>query len=987
MSPIPFLNSIPKMSPLTLAIFLLLSIWTFIHILSRPKDHKNQPKLPPGPRSLPIIGSLHMLGSLPHRALHSLAKKYGPIMSLRLGHVPTIVVSSPQAAELFLKTHDTIFASRPKLQVSEYLSYGTKGMAFSEYGSYWRNIRKLCTLQLLSVSKIDSFAPMRKEEVGSLVQSLKKAAAAHEVVDLSGKVCELNEETTCRMIFGRSSDDRFDLKTLIAEVFNLAGAFNLADYVPYLGALDLQGLTRRMKKCSKALDVVLENIIKEHEKIPSSGQQDRETDFIDTLLSLMNQPMNPRDEQVYIIDRTNIKAIILDMISGAYDTSVAAIEWTFSELLRYPRVMKHVQEELECVVGMNRMVEETDLAKLPYLDMVVKESLRLHPVGPLLVPRESMEDIEVNGYYVPKKSRIIINFWAIGRDPCVWSDNVEEFYPERFINSNIDLKGRDFQLIPFGSGRRGCPGMNLGLTTVKYVLAQLLHCFHWMLPSGILPNKLDMSESFGLSIRRAKHLSAMPTYRLQLPPGPRSLPIIGNLHMLGSLPHRALHSLAKKYGPIMSLRLGNVPTIVVSSPQAAELFLKTHDTIFASRPKLQVSEYLSYGTKGMAFSEYGSYWRNIRKLCTLQLLSVSKIDSFAPMRKEEVGSLVQSLKKAAAAHEVVDVSGKVCELNEETTCRMIFGRSSNDRFDLKTLIEEVLSLTGAFNLADYVPYLGAFDLQGLTRRMKKCSKALDIVLENIIKEHEKIPSSGQQDLETDFIDTLLSLMNQPMNPHDEQVYIIDRTNIKAIILDMISGAYDTSVAAIEWTFSELLRYPRVMKHVQEELECVVGMNRMVEETDLAKLPYLDTVVKESLRLHPVGPLLVPHESMEDIEVNGYYVPKKSRIIINFWAIGRDPCVWSDNMEEFYPERFINSNIDLKGRDFQLIPFGSGRRGCPGMHLGLTTVKYVLAQLLHCFHWVLPSGMLPNDLDMSEKFGLSMRRAKHLSAMPTYRLLA
>ena len=111
--------------------------------------------------------------------------------------------------------------------------------------------------------------------------------------------------------------------------------------------------------------------------------------------------------------------------------------------------------------------------------------------------------------------------------------------------------------------------------------------------------------------------------------------------------------------------------------------------------------------------------------------------------------------------------------------------------------------------------------------MKKCSKALDIVLENIIKDHEKIPSSCQQDRETDIIDTLLSLMNQPMNPHDEQVYIIDRTNIKAIILDMISSAYDTSVAAIEWTLSELLRYPRVMKHLQEELERVVGMNRMV----------------------------------------------------------------------------------------------------------------------------------------------------------------
>ncbi|XP_030939693.1 cytochrome P450 CYP736A12-like [Quercus lobata] len=313
------------------------------------------------------------------------------------------------------------------------------------------------------------------------------------------------------------------------------------------------------------------------------------------------------------------------------------------------------------------------------------------------------------------------------------------------------------------------------------------------------------------------------------------------------------------------------------------------------------------------------------------------------------------------------------------------GDETHDRFDLKAIIVETFCLAGAFNLADYVPYLGALDLQGLTRRMKKVRRALDIVLENIIKEHENIPS-GQQDRQMDFIDTLISLMNQPMNPHDEHAYILDRTKIKAITVDMISGAYDTSAATIEWTFSELLRHPQVVKQVQAELEGVVGMNRMVEETDLENLTYLDMVVKESLRLHPIGPLLVPHESMEDIELNGYYVPKKSRIIINFWAIGRDPYVWSNNVEEFYPERFINSNIDLKGCDFQLIPFGSGRRGCPGIHLGLTTIKYVLAQLLHCFHWDLPSGMLPNDLDMTEKFGLSMRRAKHLYAVPTYRLL-
>ena len=273
----------------------------------------------------------------------------------------------------------------------------------------------------------------------------------------------------------------------------------------------------------------------------------------------------------------------------------------------------------------------------------------------------------------------------------------------------------------------------------------------------------------------------------------------------------------------------------------------------------------------------------------------------------------------------------------------------------------------------------------MTSRIKKIGKTLDVVLENIIQEHEQIPS-GPQSCEEDFIDMLLYLMNQPMNPHDENSCKIDRIVIKAIIIDMIMATYDTSAISIEWTISELLRHPRVMKLVQDELERVIGVNRMVEETDLANLTYLSMVIKESFRLHPVAPLLVPRESMEDVEINGYYIPKKSRVIINSWAIGRDSYVWSDNVEEFYPERFINSNIDLKGRNFQLIPFGSGRRGCPGLQLGLTTVTYVLAQLLHCFDWVLPNGMLPNDLDMSEKFGLSMPRAKHLLAMPTYRLL-
>lgn len=201
---------------------------------------------------------------------------------------------------------------------------------------------------------------------------------------------------------------------------------------------------------------------------------------------------------------------------------------------------------------------------------------------------------------------------------------------------------------------------------------------------------------------------------------------------------------------------------------------------------------------------------------------------------------------------------------------------------------------------------------------------------------------------------------------------------------MLGAAIDTSATAVEWALSELIRHPTVMEKVQEELEHVVGLDRMVEESDLNKLHYLYKVIKESFRLHPVAPFLIPHESREDCMIDGFYIPKKSRLIVNTYAIGRDSNAWKDP-EKFSPERFDDNNIDLLGRDFELLPFGSGRRSCPGMQLGLTLVQLILAQLVHCFDWELPNGMLPSELDMTEVFSLVTPRAKHLLVIPTYRL--
>ncbi|KAK8493007.1 hypothetical protein V6N11_029738 [Hibiscus sabdariffa] len=486
------------------------ALFLFFQVLTWRRRDENK-RLPPGPTWLPILGNLLTIGSKPHQDLQRLAHKYGPIMHLRFGLMPVIVVSSPEAAELFLKTHDLVFATRPPHEPSKYISYNQQNLVFSPYGSYWRNMRKMCTLELLSNHKIASFGSMRKQELDLLVRRIREAASAGVTVDLNSEVTSFSTNVACRMVIGKKYNrDDFGEKgfeATIREGMQIAAAFNLADYIPQIRGLDLQGLTKRMKAIAKDCDHFLEKIIDEHVR---SKDENRVKDFVDVMLGFVGS----EETHEYRVERDTIKAIILDMLAAAMDSSAATIDWTLAELIRHPRVTKKLQAKLESVVGMRRMVEESDLEKLEYLNMVTKESFRLHPVAPLLVPHAAREDCTVNGFHIPKDARILINAWAIGRDQRVWTD-ADKFYPERFIGTDIDVQGQNFQLIPFGSGRRGCPGMQLALTIVRLVVAQLVHCFDWDLPDDMLPSELDMAEDFGLVCPRANNLLAIPTWRLK----------------------------------------------------------------------------------------------------------------------------------------------------------------------------------------------------------------------------------------------------------------------------------------------------------------------------------------------------------------------------------------------------------------------------------------------------------------------------------------
>ncbi|PIA26399.1 hypothetical protein AQUCO_09300003v1 [Aquilegia coerulea] len=474
---------------------------------SKPQQHK--PKLPPSPPKLPIIGNLHQLGTHPHRSLRDLSRRYGPTMLLHMGSVPTIVVSSADMAREIKKTHDVTFANKPFMTAAELLFYGRADMAFSPYGHYWRQVRKICVLELLSIKRVQSFKFIREEEVALMIESISRSCLLQLPINLSEILLTLNNNIVSRCAIGRKcegggnehgTDKNFG--ELSRELMRLLGAFCFRDFFPWLGWVDVvSGLVRRMKKVSRELDSFLDPIIDEHLSRRRQQNDDHKEDFVDLLLRV--QTDNILDIK---LTRENIKALILNMFIGGTESVSTTIEWVIAELVKNPKVMEKVQEKVRRVVANKSKVDEEDIPHMDYLKSVVKEALRLHAPGPL-IPAESSTSTNLNGYHLPAKTRVLINVSAIQTDVKSW-ENPDDFIPERFLNNPIDFKGQDFEFIPFGAGRRGCPGMSFGIVIVEYVVANLLYWFDWKLPQGEI--ELDMSEASGMTASKRTPLNLIP---------------------------------------------------------------------------------------------------------------------------------------------------------------------------------------------------------------------------------------------------------------------------------------------------------------------------------------------------------------------------------------------------------------------------------------------------------------------------------------------
>ncbi|KAG8632548.1 cytochrome P450 CYP82D47 [Manihot esculenta] len=483
-----------------------------------------------------------------------------------------------------------------------------------------------------------------------------------------------------------------------------------------------------------------------------------------------------------------------------------------------------------------------------------------------------------------------------------------------------------------------------------------------------------------------------------LPEPAGAWPVIGHLRLLAGSqpPHVILGKLADKYGPIFTIKLGVHRAVIVSDWKIAKECFTSNDKAFANRPKGLAMEILGYDYSMIAFSPYGEYWRQIRKIVTLELLSNHRLEMLKHLRDAEVKAAIKGLyqewikNKSNNDKLKIEMKRWLWDITLNVILKIIVGKRYVEYANVgegqesdawREAMREFMELSGVFAVSDALPYLRWLDLGGVERKMKKVLKQLDPVIEEWLEERKQKKGASVTKGEEDFMEALLSILNDSKELSNRDVDTIN----KATCLSLILAASDTTTITMTWALSLLLNNRDVLKKAQNEIDVHVGRQRQVKESDTQSLIYLQAIIKETFRLYPAVPLLVPHESMEETVINGYHIQPKTRLFINASKIHKDPSVWQDP-EKFQPERFLTTHkdVDFKGQNFELIPFGSGRRICPGISFALQVLNLTLASFLHAFE---VETLSESPIDMSESAGLTNSKATPVEVFVTPRLPA
>ncbi|XP_039140772.1 cytochrome P450 81Q32-like [Dioscorea cayenensis subsp. rotundata] len=463
---------------------------------------------------------------------------------------------------------------------------------------------------------------------------------------------------------------------------------------------------------------------------------------------------------------------------------------------------------------------------------------------------------------------------------------------------------------------------------------------------------------------------------------PLALPILGHLHLLQTPVHQSLTKLAQKHGHILHLRFGSRPVLLISSPSAAKECFTNNDIIFANRPVMLAGKYLGYNSTIVGFSPYGQHWRQLRRFMALHALSPTHLPSFSSDIHSLVLKLYSSAGEGYKCFKKVEVRDMLFELMMNVMTGLIAGKKyygegcedSEEGRRFRKIVEEVFLLSGASTVEDFIPFVRWMGIGGAEKRMEKVGKEMDEFYQKILEERRRVvkwkeKDDGDQEKKSNIIDIMLAMQEKEKDNYSD-------IDIKGMISTLLVAGTETTAGTMEWAMALLLNHPDALKKAKAEIKEQVGHGHLIKDSDISKLHYLNNVIKETLRLFPAGPLLVPHESSEDCTVSGVHIPKGTMLLVNIYAMQRDNQLW-DNPLEFKPERFDSDELVHGDEGYKYIPFGIGRRRCPGESLAWKVMLLTLGALIQCFEWERVGKEL---VDLSEGVGLSLPMAKPLQAV-------
>ncbi|VVB13967.1 unnamed protein product [Arabis nemorensis] len=466
-------------------------------------------RLPPSPRSLPIIGHLHLIKKNPlPQALHLLSSNYGPVLFLKFGFRSVLTLSSPDSIEECFTNHDQTLANRPRTITSDHFSYGYKNFGFAPYGDLWRTLRRLSTLEVFSSSSLQKNAFIRNEEVSNLCSILYRLSP--DKVDLKYRFTLLTVHVMLRLVSGNRGNDPESEKRFLDDFksrFFSSMSMSVCDYFPVLRWIGYKGIEKRVIEMQKMRDEYLQRLVDEV----------RTKKFDSSSGSLVERFLRLQETEPEFYSDDVIKGIVVLMFNAGTDTSALTMEWAMSVLLNHPDKLEKLREEIKANVKHNGIIQDSDLSRLPYLRCVIYETLRLYPVAPLLLPHYSSKRFNLGSYEIPENTMLLVNAWAVHRDGEFWED-VDVFKPERFEGFVGDRDG--FRFLPFGVGRRACPAAGLGMRVVALAVGALVQCFEW---EKVEEGEIDMKPVFSVGMSKAEPLVALAK------PWPEMVPILSHL--------------------------------------------------------------------------------------------------------------------------------------------------------------------------------------------------------------------------------------------------------------------------------------------------------------------------------------------------------------------------------------------------------------------------------------------------------------------------